>query len=159
MHDSISIVQIIQAMLAPGLMISACGLLLLGINNKYSIIVNRIRLLNQEKRTLALKSGNRDLIYEEELRLESILMQLKKLFYRVRLVRNSVVCYSLAVASFVLSSICIGLGFIIKMEFLQYLILILFVIGVILVLIGILYSALETLKGYNIIKLEVKAEE
>ena len=47
-----SIVQIIQAMLAPGLMISACGLLVLGMNNKYSIVVNRIRLLNEERRKL-----------------------------------------------------------------------------------------------------------
>ena len=31
-----SIVEVIQLMLAPGLMISACGLLLLGMNNKYS---------------------------------------------------------------------------------------------------------------------------
>ena len=42
-----SIVMLIQGMLAPGLMISACGLLLLGINNKYSLVVNRIRLLNE----------------------------------------------------------------------------------------------------------------
>ncbi len=48
----IPIVQLIQGMLAPGLMISACGLLLLGMNNKYSLVVNRIRLLNEEKRKI-----------------------------------------------------------------------------------------------------------
>ena len=46
------IVQLIQGMLAPGLMISACGLLLLGMNNKYSLVVNRIRLLTEEKRRI-----------------------------------------------------------------------------------------------------------
>ena len=46
------IVQLIQGMLAPGLMISGCGLLLLGMNNKYSLVVNRIRLLNEEKRKI-----------------------------------------------------------------------------------------------------------
>jgi len=40
----------IQLMLAPAVMISACGLLLLGINNKHSSITNRIRLLNEERR-------------------------------------------------------------------------------------------------------------
>ena len=48
----VPIVQLIQGMLAPGLMISACGLLLLGMNNKYSLVVNRIRLLNEEKRKI-----------------------------------------------------------------------------------------------------------
>ncbi len=48
MFDSPS--GLIQIMLAPGLMISACGLLLLGMNNKYSLVVNRIRLLNEERR-------------------------------------------------------------------------------------------------------------
>jgi len=47
-----NIVEVIQLMLAPGLMISACGLLLLGVNNKYSLVVNRIRLLNDEKRKI-----------------------------------------------------------------------------------------------------------
>jgi len=47
-----NIVEVIQLMLAPGLMISACGLLLLGINNKYSIVINRIKVLNKEKRKL-----------------------------------------------------------------------------------------------------------
>jgi hypothetical protein len=42
-------VDLIQAMLAPGIMISACGLLLLGTNNKYSLVVNRIRVLEEEK--------------------------------------------------------------------------------------------------------------
>ena len=55
MPDISSIVQIIQLMLAPGLMISACGLLLLGMNNKYSLIVNRIRLLNEERRKELVK--------------------------------------------------------------------------------------------------------
>jgi len=40
----------IQLMLAPAVMISACGLLLLGISNKYSSITNRLRILNEERR-------------------------------------------------------------------------------------------------------------
>ncbi|MBK8662836.1 MAG: DUF2721 domain-containing protein [Ignavibacteriales bacterium] len=47
------VASLIQAMLAPGIMISACGLLILGMNNKYSLVVNRIRTLNEEKRKFA----------------------------------------------------------------------------------------------------------
>ncbi|MBK7267803.1 MAG: DUF2721 domain-containing protein [Ignavibacteriales bacterium] len=46
------VASLIQAMLAPGIMISACGLLILGMNNKYSLVVNRIRTLNEEKGNL-----------------------------------------------------------------------------------------------------------
>ncbi len=49
-----SAIQIIRAMLAPGVMVSACGLLLLGMNSRYSLIVNRIRLLTQEGRQLGV---------------------------------------------------------------------------------------------------------
>jgi len=50
MQLEFSIVNLIQSMLAPGVMINASGLLLLGMNNKYSAVVSRIRLLNEEKR-------------------------------------------------------------------------------------------------------------
>ena len=53
----LTLIQLIQFMLAPAVMISACGLLLLGINNKYSLVVNRIRLLNEERRKFKKKIG------------------------------------------------------------------------------------------------------
>ena len=50
--QGISAIQAIQAILAPALGISAVGLLLLGLSNRYSTIVNRIRLLADEKRRI-----------------------------------------------------------------------------------------------------------
>ena len=49
----VTAIQAIQAILAPALGISAVGLLLLALMNRYSTIVNRIRLLNDEKRRFA----------------------------------------------------------------------------------------------------------
>ena len=78
----IPIVQLIQGMLAPGLMISACGLLLLGMNNKYSLVVNRIRLLNEEKR----KIFHQESIDESESsRLSNIELQISHLIERISL--------------------------------------------------------------------------
>ena len=48
-----SIAELIQTMLAPGVMVSACSLMLLVTNNKYSSVVDRIRQLNEEKRDLS----------------------------------------------------------------------------------------------------------
>src|ERR1035437_4500105 len=103
--NKVTIVEIIQLMLAPGIMISACGLLILGINNKYSLVVNRIRLLNEERRKILAKLGDKAFNLEENVRLESISKQLTALRYRVKLVRNTVLCYTIAVALFVITSL------------------------------------------------------
>ena len=159
MGKQISIVEVIQLMLAPGLMISACGLLLLGMNNKYSLVVNRIRLLNEERRKLFSKAGEREFIYEENVRLESISLQLTKLAFRVKLVRNAVLSYTMAVAFFVLTSLFIGLEYVLGSESFNYFVTIVFLTGMLLVLVGVIYAAYESKKGYDIIRLEVKIDE
>ncbi len=158
MENHISIVQVIQLMLAPGLMISACGLLLLSMNNKYSLVVNRIRLLNEEKRKFFIKAGEKDFNYEDNVRLESISAQLNQLSFRVKLVRNAVLSYTFAVAFFVLTSLFIGLQYVLENEKLNYIVTILFLVGMILVLLGVIYAAYETKKGYDIIHYEVKID-
>lgn len=155
---SISIIEVIQLMLAPGLMISACGLLLLGMNNKYSLIVNRIRLLNDEKRRVVSKISGKEFNYEETVRIESISMQINKLIFRALLVRNAVLSYTIAVALFVITSLLIGFKFIFELEKLGSLITALFLIGMISVLAGVLFAAYETIKGYEIIQVEVKLD-
>lgn len=158
MPDLNSIIQVIQLMLAPGLMISACGLLLLGMNNKYSLVVNRIRLLNEERRRVLGRAGERDFTYEENVRLESISMQIDKLTLRVKLVRNAVLSYTIAVALFVITSLLIGIQYFALLNF-NVLITVVFLLGMVSVLAGVLYAAYETKEGYNIIQLEVKIDE
>lgn len=155
---TISIIEVIQLMLAPGLMISACGLLLLGMNNKYSLIVNRIRLLNDEKRRVISKASGKEFSYEETVRIESISIQIKKLIFRALLVRNAVLSYTFAVALFVTTSLLIGFKFIFDLEKLGSLITALFLIGMLSVLAGVVYAAYEAVKGYEIIELEIKAD-
>lgn len=146
-------------MLAPGLMISACGLLLLSMNNKYSLVVNRIRLLGEERRRFSIKASEREFLYQEEVRLKSISIQLDKLKYRVKMVRNAVFSYSLAVALFVITSMQIGASFILKSSNFETLVIVSFSIGMFLVLVGICFAAIETIKGYEIISYETKADE
>ena len=159
MPNITSIVEIIQLMLAPGIMISACGLLLLGMNNKYSLVVNRIRLLNEERRKTVIKSDDKDFNYHENQRLESISLQITKLVYRVKLVRNAVLAYTTAVALFVLTSLLIGFGFLFDFTKLNSFITVLFLMGMISVLCGVIFAAYETYKGYEIVNFEVKIDE
>ena len=154
-----TIIQIIQAMLAPGLMISACGLLLLGINNRYSLIVNRIRLLNTEKRTLISKTAGADIIYEDEIRLTSIIKQIDKLLYRVILVRNSVLSYFSAIVAVILSSFLIGFEFLTSNTSFDTAAIIFFFLSILSVFVGIVFACYEIILGNKIIRFEVKVEE
>jgi len=157
--DNMSVIQVIQLMLAPAVMINACGLLLLGINNKYSLVVNRVRALNEEKRKLRKAAGERDLNYDENIRLESIAQQLKRLVYRMKLVRNCVLFDTSAVALFVLTSLFIGIDYFFQSYNLRHIIISTFLLGMVSVFCGVGFAFFETKKGYDIVLYEVKADE
>jgi hypothetical protein len=100
----------IQSMLAPALGISAVGLLLLGLNNRYSIIINRIRLLNEERRKYLRYLQQHDhLEYADNIRFMSISNQSPN-SSRSRLVRNAILSMQTAIALFVLTSVTIGVN-------------------------------------------------
>ncbi len=149
---NVPIVQLIQGMLAPGLMISACGLLLLGMNNKYSLVVNRIRLLNEEKRNLLHREETDEL---DNNRLNNIELQISHLIGRISLVRNAVFSYSLAVALFIVSSVLIGITINTKTPGFDWLIVSFFYAGMFAVFVGIIFAAVEVWKGYRIVKIEI----
>jgi hypothetical protein len=139
-------------MLSPGIMISACGLLLLGMNNKYSLVVNRIRLLNDERRRLRIADDEKG----KKKYHKSIGLQIRKLQYRVILVRNAVFSYSVAVAFFIISCMLIGLNHFRQNTGTGWAALIIFLTGMIFVLAGIVFAAIETWKGYKIVEIEIK---
>jgi len=64
-----------------------------------------------------------------------------------------------AVAFFVLTSIFIGVQYATDSEKLNMVVTVLFLIGMVLVLIGVIFAAYETKKGYDIIHLEIKVDE
>jgi len=148
-----SIVQIIQAMLAPGIMISACGLLILGMNNKYSIVVNRIRLLNDENRKIHHMENKLD---DEVKRESNIRVQIDKLNERVKIVKNAVFAYSVGVACFIISSLFIGINLYTNSINVEFLSLAFFLCGMIIVFVGVVFGAQESLKGYKIVRIEVE---
>ncbi len=143
-------IQIIQAMLAPGVMVSACGLLLLGMNSRYSLIVNRIRLLKQEGRGLGEEPEER----EDLDRAESIELQLAKLLDRLRLVRNAVFSFSIGMAFFIGSSLFIGLQFVTEARPVQAFVLVCFLAGMLSIMAGLILAGIEVRKGYRIVLIE-----
>jgi len=151
MSDSVS--GLIQIMLAPGIMISACGLLLLGMNNKYSLVVNRIRLLNEERRRLRTEE---EVVSNKKKRHKSIELQISKLSYRIFLIRNAVFSYSLAVAFFIIASLLIGLNQINSVSGLNWAVISAFLVGMLFVLSGVIFAAIEVWKGFKIVQIEIR---
>jgi hypothetical protein len=152
-----SVSQIIQLILAPAVMINACGLLLLATSNKYSNVLNRIRLLNEEKRKLFKKAGEKN--FEETQRLESLSRQIGNLMHRAQLVRNSVMCYTAAIAVFIITSLLIGFGFLFHGFQSDSAITIAFLVGMMVVFAGVIYSFLDAKKGFEIVRFDVMVDE
>jgi hypothetical protein len=143
-----TIIDVIKGMLTPGIMISACGLLLLGMNNKYSLVVNRIRTLNNEFREL-------DEHHRE--RRDCILIQLPLLIERMKLIRNTVWLYTISIAMFLFSSFFLGMYLVNgKTMVTTVSSLTLFIIALLSMFFGIMYAAKEVLLGYKILRIETK---
>jgi hypothetical protein len=157
--DNLSVTQTIQLILAPGVMINACGLLLLGIGNKFSSVLNRIRVLNDEKRRLTLRAAEPDFSPLETQRVESIARQLNGLLRRARWLRNAVACYFISVGLFVLTSLLIGADFFMQMPYFKDIIIGVFLCGMVVVFLGVVFGVLDTIKGYDIVKFEVQVDE
>ena len=156
----VTAIQAIQAILAPAVGISAVGLLLLGLSNRYSAIINRIRLLNDEKRKLTKQLGEeRDLNYTDNARFMNIRKQTEELLVRSRIVRNAILAMQSAIALFVLSSVSIGLSLVSGVVFAGVLPLVLFLTGMIGVFVGIVFAAFDVYRSFNIVLLEATAEE
>ncbi len=153
-------IEAIQSMLAPALAISANALLLLTMQNRYSLIIARIRQLNAEKRRYSLETLEKgELPAPEAVRLRSVLKQLEILLLRGRSIRNTVSLIQLSILLFILTSGAIGLNFLVSFAFLRLLPLILFVGGMGLVFAAILFSFSEVRRAYAVIEFEVKSEE
>jgi hypothetical protein len=157
MGQEFSVIQIIQLVLAPALMINACGLLLLATSSKYSSVLNRIRLLNDEKRKLIKKAGEKN--FEETQRLESLSRQIEQLMVRAKLVRNTVMSYTIAIALFILTSLLIGFSFLVRGIQPDSAIMVTFLLGMVVVLGGIVFSFLDARRGYEIVRFDVLVDE
>ncbi len=147
-----NIIQLIQVMMAPGIMIIACGILLLGINNKYSTIVNRIRQLKDEKRKLYGKRESND---AKSNRLSNIELQISHLIHRISMVKFAVFSYSGAIVMFVVSAILTGIKTNIEINAFYWIILGFFYAGMLLIITGIVFAAIEVGKGYRIVRIEI----
>jgi len=148
------VTRIIGGVLTPAIMISCCGLLLLSLQNKYGRIIDRIRQFNTEKRTLLTKEVLTDV---DKTRLESIKKQLEILVKRGRYQKNATLSLYIGVISFVTTSISIALSF--KMSVTIMVAILMFGLGMLLVLVGAIFAAMEIRISYKTTLMEIEIED
>lgn len=149
----------IQAILAPALGISATALLLLSMQNRYSSIITRIRLLTEERRRYHVKiAKNEEPGVYETLRYSSIANQIDKMFVRCRELRNSIIFIQGSIMMFVITSILISINIFYTPAFLKMMPLIVFSTGLVFVLIGVYYSAKDVIHLYRVTDIEVNGD-
>jgi len=146
------IVQKIQYMIAPAVMVSSSALLLLGFQNKFSNLANRFRVLNQEKRGLSQKSHKEEL---EILRLNSLTLQVDHLMKRASYVKNAILFTYLAIICFLGASILVFLNVYVSFQ-LNYGIAYVILAGFLSLIATSVFMLLETWIFYGIIALEKK---
>ncbi len=152
--------QAIQTILSPAIMISSSAFFLSGLNARHSTLVNRVRLLNDEKRRLIKEFVKRgELEYTENVRFLSIKNQIDILVRRIWYIRNAMLCHITAAIFFVLTSFTIGLNIFFATPFVREIPLYLFVVGLFLVLCGVCFLGIDVLVSYRVILIEVKGEE
>lgn len=137
---------LVQSMVTPAVMISACGLLLLSVSNKLGRIVDRIRDLNSEDRGLSVDV--------DAVRRLSIRNQIDLLLRRAVVLRNACGLLYLAVAVFALTSLCVGLSG--AAQLFEVLMLVLFVIGLAAVVWAGILAYLEIRLSHRAVAEEIK---
>lgn len=149
------IFNVIQSMLAPSVMISCSALLLLSLIPRLSRVVDRIRALNQEKISIA-KKPNRDDIEQE--RFDSIEHQGEMLAHRARLLKRSSGATLLAIFLFVITSVLIGISYVLKVNMVA-LTIGAFLVGMVIILGGVAFAYLEIRISHDTIKEEFEASK
>jgi hypothetical protein len=144
-----SVAQLIVQMVSPAVMVSACGLLLLGLGNRYARVVDRIRAFAGEVRQLQ-KPGAKAALEDTE-RLRVLDVQISDLFQRGRLVRNAMLFCHTAICLFVVCSFVIPLT---RAGLPAQLPVALFCAGMGCVLAMAIYAWRETMLSFRLLRLE-----
>ena len=141
---------LIVQMVSPAVMVSACGLILLGLGNRYGRVVDRIRSFATEVRELRKLGATATPVDAE--RLNSLSVQIPDLFRRGRLLRNAVLFCHTAITLFVLCSFVIPLT---RTGVPTSLPVTMFCAGMASVLMTTVFAWRETMLSFRLLRLEV----
>jgi hypothetical protein len=151
------VTQIIQAILAPVLMVNACALLVAALFTRYVGINDRLRQMAHERLVLLRdyqqeRSTERFLLDE---RLQEIDAQFRNLLRRHWLAHHAVIAMYAAIGVFVIDMFVIAVSLMSNDEWTSMLALVVFLAGIALMPVGIVLTVVEVSTSRGIIVYEV----
>jgi hypothetical protein len=142
----------IQTILAPAVMISACGLLLLGMQNKYGRINDRMRALARERLDMLPRRGDP----VADLRVAVIDHQMPDLLLRLRVQHDAVLRLFQAVVVFIADAFVIAASLFAAASVLNIIALAVFLAGMALVLWAMVLAAREIAISTRAVAFEIE---
>lgn len=151
------VTQIIQLIVAPTVMVTACTLIQGGALGRYANISSRIRTLTRE-RAEALELSIYDKLSDDALEavLDIVDTQLILLCRRHLLLRNAILIIYLAILSFLSSMMAIALTRVFSITAITVAVICLFLVGTMLLFLGVILLYLEIKNSDRAISFEVK---
>lgn len=149
------VVQEIQYVLAPAVMISSVALLLLGFQNRFSGLTNRFRALTHEKRMLL---GETNRTKSQTARLESLVQQIHGLSQRVTHLKNAILLSYVAIVCFILTSILLFIKIYVGIETFAVTVTF-FLFGLLLILVDCVLMMIEISLAFHIVTIEQKSSQ
>jgi hypothetical protein len=147
----------IQLILAPVVMITACAITLGALINHYQAVNDRLRAMTHERLELLRGKLDHDNVVRE--RLKEIDHQVPVLLRRHRLVRNAVLAIDTAIVDFVACMLGIAVATISGSPIVAIGALGLFLLGTLIMLAGVVLSAIEIAESHDALAYEARRVE
>ncbi len=144
--------ELVLSMLVPCIMIVASSILLFSTNSRYSLVVDRIRLLMEDRATKTRESSSGT---EGVSSLDKIELQISHLIRRISMVRITIVSYSAALLFFSVSCVLIGIRSNLEVNGYFWVAISFFFAGLLGIINGVVFSVIEVFKGYRIVHIEI----
>ncbi len=139
-------ISFIAQVVTPTILVSASGLLLLGLQNKYARIVDRIRSLREIERELRKNEAK-----------QNIHLQLKHLLRRAKLLRTAIFSLYVGIMFFIMASMAIAL-YALQLGS-EVAVIIFFCTGLFSMFLGVVHAVLDVQNSFRIILLELRRRE
>ena len=155
--ESLTTAEIIQLILAPVVMITACGLLLNSLGSRYAALTNRLRAMSREHFELLQKPdrSERSFDYTQE-RILQIESQLPDLLRHHQALHHSLLRIYVAIALFLASMFLLAGAAIVRWQLLETIALVIFLTGVGFLFFSILFVALDFRHSHQVAENEVR---
>jgi len=154
-----NLISLIQATIAPAVLISGCGLLCLVIQNRYGRVIDRIRIFNQEHFELKRSKSSSKYGVDYEKRIEEIKIEVGMLMKRGNYLKLSLFSLFSGILSFILTSFLLFSAYLLEASEIYPIVIATFSVGLLLIIVGVLFAVREVTVSYAAVVHEIKSEQ